>query len=197
MMLLCLMERGDRALLWAEWGAQGQEWDSRTNQVRWVQASCTGQEHHKHWAGVVRAPHCEGLSSLPHGPPFLLQSIPPAHRGTSPGWSPRGAVGPQVTSMAQRMQLASVPSTGPSVGTGHQGPWVAAPPSEQGRRAERLHQATRSLLCSAPAPQGSLSLLPSSHGWQESISLSVHPSLLVSPELSGEGQNVQIPLQLW
>lgn len=122
----------------------------------------------------------------PTDPPLLLQSSPTAHRGTSPGWSPRGAVGPQVTSMAQRMQLASV--------TLHSG-WLL--PSEQGRRAERLHQAIRLLLCSAPAPQGSLSLLPSSHGWQESVSLSVHPSLLVSPELSGEGHDVQTPLQLW
>lgn len=83
---------------------------------------------------------------------------------------------PQVTLMAQRMQLASV--------TLHR-------PLRAGQEDRETPPNNQVALFSAPAPQGSLSLLPSSCGWQELICLSVHPSLLVSSELSAEGHNVQ------
>lgn len=157
-----------------------------------VQDSCRGQEHHEHGAGVVRAHQCEGLSSLPHRSPFLLQSSPSAHRGTSPGLSLRGAMG-QVTLMAQRMSWASVTLHRPLSGDRSPVPVGGCSPLRVGQEGERLHQTARLLLCSAPAPRGSLSLFPNSRGWQELISLSVHPSLLVPPELPGPRDTVCRP----
>lgn len=167
-MLLRLMEGGDRALLWAVGNrgtGMGQEDKPGQAQGGQVQDSCRGQEHHEHGAGVVRAHHHEGLSSLPHRLPFLLQSSPSAHRGTFPGLSLRGATA-QVTLMAQRMSWASVTLHRPLSGDGPPAPVGGCSPSERGRREERLHQTARLLLCSAPAPRGSLSLLPSYRGWQ-------------------------------
>lgn len=149
-----------------------------------------------------------GCPRCPHGPPFQLQSSLPASlapRGTSPGRStrhqwdhesrrwPRGCTG-QVQPRTGSKCCLRTPWWGQDTST-HQmaAPPCRATPSEQSGTGgqERLHERARLLLCSAPAPQGSLPLLPTSLSWERSRSVCLSTPLCWCPQscLKREGSN--------